>query len=304
MVDGVRVPHDHRAHESILPWQKGWQTLKAIWPQLVYISIVTVSIPQCLLAWTQARKAWSQGAYFDFNPLFSLADGLLLLKSFVLSYLPYAILAFLLGFWGYLSVIAIVLQRKRGTAPGILPACLEALKALPRGTLLLAMAFGASIFAMQLVMQIPGAVFLLQFLIIFAAVLMAGLPVLLIVEPKSPLRVLRSALRMSYVDNSGFSRWSAFFVLLSFEMLLIGGSTLVDWLVLKLNFLDVSSGLPRELWTKHSELFPFGIIPALTEVLKYFLEGLLAMSFAAFTASFVLELSYRSRRGERIEVLT
>lgn len=304
MVDEVRIPHDQRAHESLLPWQKGWQTLKAIWPQLIYISLLTVSIPQCLLAWIQARKAFEAGASFDFKPTFSLAESLIFLKDFVVAYIGWAILLFLIGFWGYLTAIALVLQRKRSLPLSIPSAAFDALKALPRGILILAIAFGSAFFLLQLALQIPGVGFFLQFLIILVAVVLAGLPVLLLVEPKSPLRTLRSALRMSYAVNSGYGRWSTFFVILSFEMLLMGGYSLLDFLVMKLNFLDVSLSLPRELWAQSTDFFPFGIVPALVDLLKFTLEGLLAMSFATFTASFILELSYRSHLGERIEVLT
>jgi hypothetical protein len=107
---------------------------------------------------------------------------------------------------------------------------------------------------------------------------------------------------MEYAKGSGMTRWSAYFVLLTYEMLLLGSLSLLGAGVNALNHLDNRMGLPRSVWFVTNEAFPFGVVPMLTEGLSTVLSTLLFAFFAIMTTSFVADLKRIGRIHSTIEI--
>ncbi len=284
-----------------LPWQRGWRTFKSVWPQLLYISAATIAIPQYLLYWNQslAAAAFSRQMGLNQTEVAPLALPTLLerLKDFSVHYGLLALLATLIAILGYFSIIALTLQNQRGHPPDTLEAIRSGIKVFfPRHLLNLPLLLLAGTTAALTVFAAPSLGLLGQYLAITLMVLLAALPTLLSMTPSTPLRALRSALRMDYVRESGVSRWSAFFVLLTYQMGLIGVMTLLKHGQDQLLLLDIGVQVKRSLWFKVSSWWPFGMVTLVIEGLSSLLLGIILGAFALFTSCFIFELSQKKTK--------
>lgn len=101
---------------------------------------------------------------------------------------------------------------------------------------------------------------------------------------------------MDYVRESGVSRWSAFFVLLTYQMGLIGVMTLLKHGQDQLLLLDIGVQVKRSLWFKVSSWWPFGMVTLVIEGLSSLLLGIILGAFALFTSCFIFELSQKKTK--------
>jgi hypothetical protein len=109
---------------------------------------------------------------------------------------------------------------------------------------------------------------------------------------------------MAYVEQSGVSRWSAFFMLLTYEMSLMALLSLLRFGKEQLAALDLALHLPRQVWFVTSSWMPFGLTTWMIEGLFLTLLSLLVGTFAIFTSSFIFDLRQMSQRsGLKIELL-
>ncbi len=279
------------------PWQQGWKALKSTWPQLVYISTVSIAIPQCFLFWFQSQRAFELGEGFHLVETLSIPIIINILKSFLFSYLFAKLVAFIFAAIGYLSVIAYMARLSEGHEGKTLLALREGCRAfVPGGILSLSFLIPISGLLIPFALA-PAGGLLIQYVIISFFVLFAAVPVLLVREPRAPFLAIRKSIRLDYVTGSGISKWSAFFVLLTYEMMLFAALYLLDFCHQQLLFLDQTLGLPREVWFRASSGLPFGVLPFIFECLVWLITALALASFAVFTSSFILELLKRQEQA-------
>lgn len=301
MNEGNRNEAPVEAARGPFPWQRGWSLFKAIWPQLVYISMAAIAIPQYLVYWMSATRAAK--AVQDINT--QTAPDFFSLLSRVESFSLYSMLelsiAGILALWGYLAWVTAAFTHLDGHKVETWPVLLKSLRLLPKWIMTFLL-FGILLFMLLFLTAAgPGFGIVSQLLLITLCVVGVAAPVLLVMQPQVG-RAVGASLRMEYTKGSGMTRWSAYFVLLTYEMLLLGSLSLVGAGVNSLNHLDSRMGLPRSLWFVTSESFPFGVIPMLTEGLSTVLSAILFALFAIMTTSFVVDLKRIGRIRSTIEI--
>ena len=285
------------------PWQRGWTALKTVWPQLLYISIAAIAIPQFGIFTLFALRAW------DFGRTSGEADTLMellaLLEGFAIAYFSFYLLGLILAAIAYLSLVAAVREVQEGRPAQTWTALRQGLRAFfPGGLFALVLILLLGLGLVQFLVIVPALGFLAQFFLIAFTVLLSALPVLLCLEPRAPARALSQALRMAYVEQSGVSRWSAFFMLLTYEMSLMALLSLLRFGKEQLAALDLALHLPRQVWFVTSSWMPFGLTTWMIEGLFLTLLSLLVGTFAIFTSSFIFDLRQMSQRsGLKIELL-
>lgn len=303
MNEGTRTEAPAEPSRGPFPWQRGWSIFKAIWPQLIYISMAAIAIPQYLAYWLNAQRAAK--AVHDintvpFNGFFPLLDRVELFSSF--NALNFIITAFF-AVWGYLALVTAAFAHIDGHKVEFVPTLLKSLRHfIPRGFLTFLLFLLPLFLIAVLVMVSPGLGIVLQLFLITLCVVAAAAPVLLVMDYRSARRIFGAALKMEYTKGSGMSRWSAYFVLLTYEMLLLGSLSLVQAGAHALNHLDTRMNLPRTVWFVTSDAFPFGVVPMLTEGLAIALSALLFAMFAIMTTSFVADLKRIGRIRSTIEI--
>jgi hypothetical protein len=301
MNEGNRNEAPVEAARGPFPWQRGWSLFKAIWPQLVYISMAAIAIPQYLVYWMSAMRAAK--TVHDINTqaspdFFSLLG---LVESFSLYSMMELLFAAILALWGYLAWVTAAFTHLDGERVETLPILKKSLRLLPKWIMTF-LAFAILLFMLIFLTAAgPGFGIISQLLLITLCVVGVAAPVLLVMHPRVRSAV-GGSLRMDYTKGSGMTRWSAYFVLLTYEMLLLGSLSLVGAAVNALNHLDSRMGLPRSVWFVTNENFPFGIIPMLTEGLSTVLSSLLFALFAIMTTSFVADLKRIGRIRSTIEI--
>ncbi|MFY7927245.1 MAG: hypothetical protein ACOVS5_00095, partial [Oligoflexus sp.] len=227
------------------------------------------------------------------------------LEGFALSYFSFYLLGLALAAIAYLSIVTAVRDTQEGLPVKTSAALRHGLRAfLPGGLLALVLIVLLGLGLVQMIVLVPGFGFLTQLLLITFTVLLSALPVLLCLEPRAPARALRQALRMGYVEKSGISRWSAFFMLLTYEMSLMALLSLLRLAQEQLTALDVALHLPRQLWFLTPDFMPFGLTNWIIEGLFMALMSLVVGIFAIFTSSFIFDLKRMAQRpGLKIDIL-
>lgn len=302
MNEGNRTEAPAESARSPFPWQRGWSLFKTIWPQLIYISMAAIAIPQYLVYWMSALRA-ANAVHTLHN---TIPQDFLTMLTRVESFSIYSILelliAGLLALWGYLAWVTAAFTQIEDDKVALAAVLKKSLRLLPKWF------FTAVIFAILLFMLLfltaagPGFGIISQLLLITLCVLGAAAPVLLVMNPHRIRQVVGGSLRMEYTRGSGMTRWSAYFVLLTYEMLLLGSLSIVEAGVNALNHLDSRLNLPRSVWFVTSDAFPFGVVPMLTEGLSIVLSALLFGLFAVMTTSFVADLKRIGRLRSTIEI--
>jgi hypothetical protein len=301
MNEGNRNEAPVEAARGPFPWQRGWSLFKAIWPQLVYISMAAIAIPQYLVYWMsslRAARTVQEMQTLTKPDFFSL---LATVEAFSLSSLAELAIAAILALWGYLAWVTAAFTHLDGQPVSTLAVLKQSLRLLPKWIMTFLL-FGILLF-MLIFLTAAGSGFgiISQLLLITVCVVGVAAPVLLVMNPRVG-QAVGGSLRMEYTRGSGMTRWSAYFVLLTYEMLLLGCLSLVGAGVNALNHLDSRLGLPRSAWFVTNEAFPFGIIPMLTEGLGTVLSALLFALFAIMTTSFIVDLKRIGRIRSTIEI--
>jgi hypothetical protein len=288
--------------EPIYPWKKAWQTLKAIWPQLVYISLVCMSIPQYLLFYFSSRKAFELGQAFQIKQAISFENALRVLQQFGFHYLSIGWIALVLFLVGCFTSIALCLQVSSGQPINLQQAFRSGLRALfPKGLAFLFACFLILLFLLNVTIQIiPGQ--MIRFLGMIGAVLISALPTLMLLDRSRPFAALKRALTMDYVSFSGMSKWSAFFLLLTFQLLALNFIALFEWANAYLLEIDVHTHISRDLLFQRSAAFPFGKMIWVSEIIFTFAFSFIALSFLVLNATLVYELWRRNSLGRTISV--
>ncbi|MDQ3234377.1 MAG: hypothetical protein M3Q07_21445 [Pseudobdellovibrionaceae bacterium] len=302
MNEGNRNEAPAEAARGPFPWQRGWSLFKAIWPQLVYISMAAIAIPQYLVYWMSSLRA--ANAVHDINTQAPQDFFTLLTKveSFSLYSSLELLIAALLALWGYLAWVTAAFTQIDGEKVEILPVLQKSLSLFPKW-LFTFFLLGILLFILIFLTAAgPGFGIISQLLLITLCVVAAAAPVLLVMDPRNARRAVGGSLRMEYTRGSGMTRWSAYFVLLTYEMLLLGSLSLVEAGINALNHLDNRMGVPRSIWFTTSDAFPFGVIPMLTEGLSIAVSALLFALFAVMTTSFVADLKRIGRVRSTIEI--
>jgi hypothetical protein len=115
---------------------------------------------------------------------------------------------------------------------------------------------------------------------------------------------MMSALKLRYAVDTGITKWSVFFTLLTYYMALLSLFSLISILELQLLNLDQRLHIPRELWMSSNSLFPFGFVSALVSILGWLLISLCLTVFAVFSTSYLFDLKQAAlRKISKIEVL-
>ncbi len=303
MNDGIRNESPVEPARGPFPWQRGWSIFKAIWPQLIYISMTAIAIPQYLVYWITTHQSAKAVQDFASNGPLGFFPLLEKVESFSLNALLQLIGAGLLALWGYQAWVTAAWEHIDGQEVKTLSVLKKSLGLLvPRGLITLFL-FGL-LFILLAFVTAAGASFAIvtQLLLITLCVLAAGAPVLLVMDSRNAGRIVGASLRMEYTKGSGMSRWSAYFVLLTYEMLLLGSLSLVQAGAYALNHLDTRMGLPRSIWFVSNDNFPFGVIPMLTEGLALGFSAFFFSLFAIMTTSFVADLRRIGRIRSTIEI--
>ncbi len=288
--------------EPIYPWKKAWQTTKAIWPQLVYISLSCMSIPQYLLFVFSSQKAAERGADFAVKNALTLENGFGILRSFLADYLSVAWIAGSLFLIGGFSIIALIGQVSRHEEPSTPKALRTALRTLfPFGLAYILVLAIASMFSLKIAVQIFPAQ-AIKFFGLIALILLSALPTLLVIEPRGLMRATRQALRMSYAEFTGVSKWSIFFLLMTYQILAMNLIALAEWGSLELSRLDFALGLPRESFFQVSERAPFGMSVYFTEILNVLGFTISISGFLVLSGSLVFEIYRRHTLGRTISL--
>jgi len=288
--------------ENIYPWKRAWQTLKAIWPQLVYISLVCMSIPQYFLFGLSSKKAYELSQAFQIKQAISFENALVVLKDALVYYVSFGWIVAVLFLIGSFTAIALCLQHARREPIAIHVAFKTGMRGLfPKGLLFLCGAVLGSLVLLNVVIQIfPGQ--MIRFLAMIAGVLLSALPTLMVLERSHPFKAMKKALALDYVEFSGTTKWSAFFLLLTFQLLALNAFALVEWLTSYLFLIDVHLHIPRELVYQPSPAFPFGSMLWVVEALASVGFAWVMMGLIVLNTSFVYELYRRNALGRTISV--
>jgi hypothetical protein len=303
MNEGTRNEAPQESARGPFPWQRGWSIFKTIWPQLIYISMTAIAIPQYFVYWTSARRAAKVAHDISSDMPISFFPLLERVESFSLTGLLELVVAALLALWGYMAWVTAAFTHIDGESVDTVSVMKKSLGLLMPKGLLTFFIYGLLLIGLVVLTAAgPGFGIISQLLLITLCVVAAGAPVLLVMDPRSILRVVSGSIRMEYTRGSGMSRWSAYFVLLTYEMLLLGSLSLVQTGINTLNHLDHTFNLPRNLLFVANDIFPFGIVPMLTEGLATVLSALLFALFAIMTTSFVADLKRIGRIRATIDI--
>jgi hypothetical protein len=263
--------------------------------------MAAIAIPQYLVYWTSALRAAKTVQEMNAQTPQDFFSLLARVESFSLYSMIELGVAGLLALWGYLAWVTAAFTHLDGEKVETVPVLKKSLRLLPRWILTF-LAFGILLFTLLFLTAAgPGFGIISQLLLITLCVVGVAAPVLLVMHPRVG-RAVGGSLRMEYTKGSGMTRWSAYFVLLTYEMLLLGSLSLVGAGVNALNHLDSRMGLPRSAWFITNDAFPFGIIPMLTEGLSTLLSTILFALFAIMTTSFVVDLKRIGRIRSTIEI--
>jgi hypothetical protein len=289
--------------EPLYPWKKAWQSLKAIWPQLIYISLVCMSIPQYLLFIFSAQKAFELSQPFRINQTISLENSMGVLREFILAFISVGWIVGLLFLLGVFAAIALCIQHARFETPSLPRALKEGFKTLfPKGLLfIIALALVTLLLLNVAAQLIPGQA--LKLITLVATVLGSALPVLMLLHQKRSSEALRSALRMNYANFTGMSKWSVFFLLLTYQLIAWNFVALLEWISASLLTLDIPLRLSRELVFAPSPAWPFGKAIYFVEALVSIGLSFVVLLFVVLNATFVLELYRRHTLGRTISVI-
>lgn len=288
----------------IHPWKRAWQTLKAIWPQLVYISLVCMSIPQYLLFSFSSKKAFELSQAFQIKQLISFENALGVLQDFAFHYLSVGWIVCVLFLVGCFTAIALCLQFARSEPTTVNAAFKAGIRGLfPKGLAFLFSGLLVSLLLLNLLIQIfPGQ--LIRFFAMIAAVLLSALPTLMVIDRQSPFKAFKRAISLDYVSFSGMSKWSVFFLLLTFQLLALNAVALLEWLNAYILEIDVHLHLSRDWLFQPSAAFPFGKLIWVTEGIFALGFAFVTMAFVVLNTSFVYELYRRNSLGRTISIKT
>ncbi len=294
-----------QTEEIVFPWQRGWVALKSIWPQLVYISIGTIAIPQFLVSWAFSIRASQVGTQFSEAIAPGFNNTLKILEHFSSQYFAWILLAGVFGLVGYFASIALTFQSLYGYKPKLGFSLRTGIKtALPSGLIGFILLVIAGLVSLQLFLIIPSLQVFIQFLALIVSVLIIAWPIMLVESPRYPAKTLASALKLTYVRDTGTTKWSAFFTLLTYHMALLSLFSLTSLLELQVHNLDQRLHIPRSTWLASTPLFPFGYMPMLANLLSWLLISLCLGIFAVFTTTFIFDLKRAAlRKISKIEVL-
>ncbi len=287
----------------IYPWKRAWQTLKAIWPQLVYISVVCMSIPQYLLFYFSSQKAFDLGQAFEIKQAISFENALGVLQDFAVHYLSVGWIVGVLFLIGCFTAVALCLQFARSEPRSLNSAFKTGAQALfPKGLAFIFCGLLLSLLLLNVSIQIfPGSI--VRFLAMVAAVLLSAVPTLMTIDRQKPSKALKNALSLDYVSFTGLSKWSAFFLLLTFQLLAFNAVALLEWINAYLLEIDVYLNISRDLLYQPSTAFPFGKWVMVTEALSSLGLAFVTMVFVVLNTSFVYELYRRNSLGRKISVI-
>ena len=289
----------------VFPWQRGWLALKAIWPQMVYISVGTIAIPQCILSWYFSMRAAEVGSKFEKTGSDSLNAMLGIMEHFSSQYFAWLLCVGCLGVLGYFSVVALSLDILNGQNIRLMRSLKTGLKTLfPSGLLGILVASGLLLSSFQLFLFLPGFQIFAQFFLLILSVLLLAWPVLLVQSPRKPVLTLMRALKLTYVEGSGVSKWSVFFTLLTYQMALLTLISLINLGEISLVELDQRFSIPRALWVQSLTFAPFGIPVLCSQVIGWILLSVCSSTFAVFSTSFIFDIKISAlKRISRIEIL-
>lgn len=286
----------------IYPWKRAWQTLKAIWPQLVYISLVCMSIPQYLLFYFSSRRAFELGQAFEIKKVISFENALGVLQNFAFHYLSVGWIVCVLFLLGCFTAIALCLQFARSEPRSLNAAFKSGVQGLfPKGLAFLFAGLLLSLLLLNIAIQIfPGSI--IRFLAMAAGVLLSALPTLMIIDRSRPMNAFKNAIFLDYVSFSGMSKWSVFFLLLTFQLLAFNFVALLEWLNAYILEIDGHLHISRDLLFQPSAAFPFGKWVWLTEGIFSLGFAFVTMAFLVLNTSFVYELYRRNSLGRTISI--
>lgn len=289
--------------EPVYPWKKAWQTLKVIWPQLVYISLVCMSIPQYLLFIFSTRKAFDLSQAFKINQAISLENGIRVLSEFAAHFISIGWLVAVLFLQGVFTAIALCGQVSRNETVSLPLALKTGARALfPKGLIFL---FFVAILAL-LFLNISVQVFspqIIKFLALIFGVLMSALPALMVIDRTRPIQSFRAAMGMKYASFTGMSKWSVFFLLLTYQLIAMNLVAIIEWANTSLLELDGILHVSRQVFFAASEAWPFGKAIYFVEGFSAIMLGFTTMLIVVLNASFIFELYRRHTLGRNISVV-
>ena len=105
---------------------------------------------------------------------------------------------------------------------------------------------GLALFLVGFLITLTGQIFILPALLL--GVLGMMVPTIFVVEGRSALRSLVSALTLRYARGSGYSGWSVLFNLISLGAFLYGALALISLVSESMMYLDELTGLSRKPW--------------------------------------------------------
>ena len=288
--------------EPVYPWKKAWQTSKVIWPQLVYISLVCMSIPQYLLFIFSTRKAHELSAPFQINQPISLENGIGVLRDFAVHYVSVGWVVAVLFLIGVFTAIALCGQVARSESTSVRIALKSAGRALfPKGLVFLVLfGLGSLLFLNIAVQLFPGQ--MLKFIALIVAVLLSALPTLMVIDRSRPFGALKDALRISYSAFTGMSKWSVFFLLLTYQLLALNFVALIEWIGATLLHIDIPLHVGRESFFAITDAWPFGKGIYFVEAFYTLAFSWITMAFVVLNSSFVYELYRRHTLGRNISI--
>ncbi len=299
----TEAPSPKAPLEPVYPWKKAWQTAKAIWPQLVYISLASMSIPQYLLFVFSTEKASQRSEAFAVHNAVTLEHSFEILRAFVADYLGDAWLAASLFLLGSFTIIALVGQSSRSEEISTPKAFRTAIRTLlPLGIFYLIFLGLLSLFGLNIAVQILPAQFI-KFFGLIGLILLSALPTLMTIEPKGFVRSTRQALRMSYAQFTGISKWSIFFLLMTYQLLAINLVAISEWASRELSTLDQRLGLGREVFFRVSDSAPFGQSLYFAELMNVGAFTLSAVGFIILSSSLIFEIYRRHALGRTISLI-
>lgn len=288
--------------EAVYPWKKAWETAKVIWPQLVYISLVCMSIPQYLLFVFSTRKAFEYGERFNLNSIISLEKGIEVLADFAKHYVSVGWIVLLLFLLGVFTAVALCAQVSQGEEVSGIRATRTAARVLfPRGLVFMVASVLGLLLALNISVQLlPQSMW--KFAAFILAVLITALPALMLLEPKRPTAAFKNALRMQYASFSGMSKWSVFFLLLTYLLLALNFIALIEWAGASLLYIDVPLQIARDSIHQSNAGWPFGTQIYIVEAFYTLFMSFIVLAFIVLNSTFVFELYRRHCLGRTISV--
>ncbi|MBC7660191.1 MAG: hypothetical protein H7249_10830 [Chitinophagaceae bacterium] len=226
------------------------------------------------------------------------------LREFGFQYLGVGAVVTLLFLLGAFTIVAICLQESRLEPIQIGPAFKSAVRTLfPHGLLFLFVALLGSLLLLNVAVQIvPGS--FIRFLGMVMCVLISAMPVLMTLDTRHPWKAFKMALGLDYVGFTGMSKWSVFFLLLTYELLALNVVALFEWLGSYLEEIDSTLNIGRSAVFSVSPQFPFGKLIWLTEAIYSVGFALTTVAFLVLNVTFMYELYRRNTVGRTISIIT